>query len=359
MPSPSSNEPILLEPIYGYSRADDIPYRPSATEALADWIDAVNFIKYPSRIFIALFAAYHLSGIIVASNFVVTYASLPLIAFLLISSNCFGVIYNTVWYHRYCSHASYHFKKRFYSLLFLWTNPFVFREECYVIPHLIHHQKPEAIGDPYGPHLGWFGSYLAIESSQKVNVNMSQNTYDALVESVRHIGFPINSYPSFKQTGSLESCNYYVSRILFAQILWGLIFYTLGGLPMFLAWYSSVFVTTCVVRDFNWRGHGGNFRSQKKLGWEFDKRSRALNQRYYGFTVGEWHDNHHRYPMSANNAFLPGQVDISFQFIRLMYWLGIVESYVDARPIFERQCLGAREKGPASVSRSDASHEKS
>ena len=50
----------------------------------------------------------------------------------------------------------------------------------------------------------------------------------------------------------------------------------------------------------------------------------------------EWHDNHHEYPISASNGFLPGQIDIAFQIIKLMHRTGIVESYIDARALFER-----------------------
>ena len=95
-----------------------------------------------------------------------------------------------------------------------------------------------------------------------------------------------------------------------------------------------------IVRDVNWRGHGGNFRFQKKPGWEFETNSKALNQYFYGLTVGEWHDNHLKYPMSANNGFLLGQIDVAFQINKLMHKLGIVEeSDMDARPIFEKGCL--------------------
>jgi len=44
-------------------------------------------------------------------------------------------------------------------------------------------------------------------------------------------------------------------------------------------------------------------------------------------------------PFSANNGFLPGQIDIAFQLIKLMHRLGIVKSYIDAKPLFEKECL--------------------
>ena len=66
---------------------------------------------------------------------------------------------------------------------------------------------------------------------------------------------------------------------------------------------AAPFVNLAMVRDFNWRGHGGTYRNKKIPGWEFDSRSRALNQHAYGFLASEWHDNHHKYPYSANSGF--------------------------------------------------------
>jgi stearoyl-CoA desaturase (delta-9 desaturase) len=159
---------------------------------------------------------------------------------------------------------------------------------------------------------------------------------------ISHIGFRINSYIQFKRTGSLENLPYYFAKTTFAQLFWSVPIYFVAGLPYLMAWYSAIFIATALIRDFNWRGHGGNFRKFKKTGWEFDKRSHALNQHFYGYIASEWHDNHHNYPMSANTGFLPGQVDIAFQIIKLMHKVGIVESYVDARPIFEKECLGSK-----------------
>jgi hypothetical protein len=65
-------------------------------------------------------------------------------------------------------------------------------------------------------------------------------------------------------------------RVLFAQFFWSSIIFILGERQLLVAWYASIFVITFMIRDFNWRGHGGSFRSKKKPGWDFDSRSRAL-----------------------------------------------------------------------------------
>ena len=154
---------------------------------------------------------------------------------------------------------------------------------------------------------------------------------------MKHIGFRMNSYDDFKKTGSVEKLVYYFSRFLLGQILWSGIFFIAGGLRYLLAWYAALFVFTFLLRDFNYRGHGGNFRSEKKPGWEFDVKSKALNQHFYGFISGEWHDNHHNYPMSANSGFLAHQIDIAYLLIRLMHKFGIVGSYIDMSERFKKK----------------------
>ncbi len=107
-----------------------------------------------------------------------------------------------------------------------------------------------------------------------------------------------------------------------------------------VAWYTSVFLAVFLIRDFNWRGHGGNHASKgKKLGWEFDDKSNARNQFFYGYFASEWHDNHHKYPSSAKNGFLQGQPDLAFQIIKFLSKIGVIESYVDMSRMFKEQIL--------------------
>jgi sn-1 stearoyl-lipid 9-desaturase len=306
-------------------------------EAMTEWIDAVNFIKNPRRSLAAFNFAFHLAtGTFFV--FVLLNQLSPLkFVFMALCVSALITVYNTVWYHRYCSHQAFQFRKPYFVLPFLWTNPMVFREEAYTVPHRVHHQLTEKAGDPYGPHLGWLGSYLAVESSQKINTEIKENEYASLAESVRHIGFKANTYARFKGTGAIENVIHYGLRVLFAQLFWMSIFLYLGLASLIPAWYGSIFTASFLIRDFNWHGHGGLFRRENKPGWEFDDNSHALNQRFYGFLASEWHDNHHKFPGSANNGFQTGQPDLAFCLIRVLYRLGIVSSYTDDLPEFKKE----------------------
>lgn len=337
----SGGTPLLVAPLFGYTKDGVLPYKPTVREVIAEWIDSTNFFRDRTRALIALnFLYYCFTGVLFVI-FLAYHLSLAAILFFVVALCFVGTVYNTVWYHRYCSHAAFTFSQPYYTSLFLWTTPLVFRESTYAIPHRVHHQNSEKPGDPYGPHLGWLGNYLAIESSMKLNTSVTERQYELMVKSITHIGFKINSYSEFQKTGSVEQVGFYLSKTLFAQLFWLSLTFWSGGIAYVMAWYSAVFVATSLIRDFNWRGHGGNGGRAKELGWEFDDKSHALNQYFYGYIASEWHDNHHKYPFSANNGFLSGQIDVAFHIIQLMHRIGIVESYVDARPTFEKECLAS------------------
>jgi fatty-acid desaturase len=234
-------------------------------------------------------------------------------------TNAIGIVYNTVWYHRYCSHRAFKFRNLWFARAFLWTNPLAFREESFAIPHRIHHLKSDRPGDPYGPHLGWLGSYLAAESSQKMNRDITRQDFDRLSKSLNHIGFLKNSYEQFRRTGSVEHVWHYGARAVFANLLWILTAYAIGKWGGVVMWISAVFLFSFMLRDFNYRGHGGPFVSACK--------GKPLNHIYYGVTVGEWHDNHHEHPNLSRSGLTWWQLDIPYWIIRVMSLSGAVIHY--------------------------------
>jgi stearoyl-CoA desaturase (delta-9 desaturase) len=62
--------------------------------------------------------------------------------------------------------------------------------------------------------------------------------------------------------------------------------------------------------------------------------SLAVNQRFYGFVAGEWHNNHHAFRASANSGFGRMQPDIPFAFIKLLHRLGVVSRYTNHQSQF-------------------------
>lgn len=337
MPTSPSARPVwLLAPIYGHADADGSPHRPTATEALRELADAVNVLRDRARVFPLAFFLFHVTtGVLfVWSLTVMTWKTL-MWGFVVHQVVSLG--FQTFWYHRYCSHGAFRFSSTWFPRLLLWTNPAVLREETYAIAHRVHHQYPDVAGDPYGPHLGWFGSYLSWESLYRTNRAITERDYETLRRSFRHLAMPTNDYATFVRTGSIERVWHYAARTVTAQALFVAISYAAGGVPFVLAGYGGLFIFTFLLREFAWRGHRAPAPDRKRAGWEFDHRSLSTNSRFYGFFAAEWHDNHHRLPTSANCAVLPGQVDIVFALIRGLHRIGVVSTYHDATAALRAQ----------------------
>jgi stearoyl-CoA desaturase (delta-9 desaturase) len=307
----------LLTPTYG--DVGPSPLRPTTREVLVEWCDAIAFWRDRSRLVPALCALYHVASFGVFVFFMVSDFSIRAVAGLTLISAFIGTTYNTVWYHRYCSHRAFKFRSLFFARIFLWTNPLPFREESYVIPHRIHHSISDEPGDPHGPHLGWLGSYLANETFQKTNRDITRDEYRRLAKSLAHCGFVANSYEQFRRTGSVEHVWHYAARVLVANMFWFTLAYLAAGSFGVYAWISSVFLSWLVIRDFNFRGHS-SFLGTNGHGV-------PVNQVFYGIMGGEWHENHHQYPHLALSGLSWWQVDIPYGIIRLMKLFGIVTSY--------------------------------
>jgi stearoyl-CoA desaturase (delta-9 desaturase) len=316
----------LAEPGYGYADDRGSPYHPTVVEAAIEWLDATNFLREPARALPTACFVFHLATLGCLVAFFASFVTLGTMTFFLAASVALVTVYNTVWYHRYCTHRAFEFTHGRWTWLFLWTNPLFFREESYLFAHRQHHALSDKAGDPYGPHLGRVASYLAIESIQKYDPHITRRDFETLQRSIKHIRLRFNDYDSYRHQGSFESAAAFVTRSAFAQALWAVPIFYIGGAPYLTAWYAAVFFVMFAMRDFNWWGHGTR---PKKASWEFETSSLALNQRVYGYLASEWHNNHHEYPRSANYGFLPDHVDLAFQIIRALHFIGIVGAYRD------------------------------
>jgi stearoyl-CoA desaturase (delta-9 desaturase) len=311
--SASRRRGMLLEPTYGWG--DEAPRKPTLREILIEWLDAINFLKDKSRFVIAGYFAFHMLTAVVFVCFLILYFSLRSLGVVLGITFFIANLYNQVWYHRYCTHRSFKFRRLLFPRIFLWTNPFCFREENWVVPHRIHHLQSDQPGDPYGPHLGWLGNYLTAESQQKMNRDITAQEYDRLAKTLEHIGFPRNSYEAYKRTGSVEPLWHYALRSFVATVFWCGLGWLIAGPAGAMAWISGVFFCTFVIRDFNYRGHGGFLFKASK--------GSPTNQIFYGLT-GEWHDNHHKHPRSAREGLQWWQLDLPYWIIKAMSLCGVV-----------------------------------
>jgi sn-1 stearoyl-lipid 9-desaturase len=335
--SPTSRpQPLLVAPAYGYARSDGAPYHPTVRQAFAEWLDAMNVWRDRTRLVAFVTGSFHiLAGIaaVVYSTWYLTWESIPSRIVSTAIGLGFGVVYHSVWWHRYCTHKAFTFRSLFWARLFTWTNPLAYRDETFVIPHRIHHQTADRPGDPYTPLAGWLVCYLSAETAQRMNTQLTRAQYERLVSGLRHIGLRTNSYEDFQRTGSVEHVGTFLFKAALAQVLWVAPFAIFGGTMWVLSLYSAVFWSMFILRDFNYRGHTHEPDHAHEAGWDFGE-GLAINHRLYGYMIGEWHNNHHACPSSARMGFLRGQLDLGFLFIKFLHRVGIVTSYTDQREHF-------------------------
>lgn len=310
-----------------YSLRDENGNRKRVTvrEALIQYVHSLNFIADRRRTLHALFEFSHLLMIVPTVVFFALYISvktmLVFFAIFLFLAN----VSNTVWYHRYCSHRAFQFAHPVIPKIILWLNPLGYREEVYALVHHIHHTRADTHDDPNGPQLGWLGNYIA--SYFEIDTDVTPDQFDRIKARLAHIGMPFSTYESFRRWGCVESIAHYLARWAFATSLWLAFWYVVGGTPLLMTWLAVQFCWHAAVRDFNFRGHGTSEKPGQVDGWDFDRKTLAVNQRFYGFLAGEWHNNHHAFRASANTAFMPGQLDVPFQIIRAMKAVGLVTRY--------------------------------
>ena len=103
----------------------------------------------------------------------------------------------------------------------------------------------------------------------------------------------------------------------------GMILYYFGGMP-WLAWGVFVRVAACTTMHWfiSYFAH-----TQGPQDWIVDGAViQAHNVPIMAIpTMGEsWHSNHHAFPGSARHGLYPGQIDIGWQFVRLLEIIGLV-----------------------------------
>jgi fatty-acid desaturase len=316
---------FLTEPSYLRAHSSSSKaYRPTIKDTVRELIHALDFVHDPSHLATAIiFCSMH-STVVGLILFVFKYLTWHNFVLYMLALFMLAQFYNTLWYHRYCAHSSYSFSHPFWNKLILYLNPLFIREETYAIPHMIHHQKSDNIGDPYGPHLGRLESFYSGEVYQ-INTDISLDEYNLLVARIKHIGLSINSYEDFKSQHSMEKLSAYLIRMFTAQLVWSALWYSLGGYGFVTAWYAAIFVMLFLIKDFNWVGHAGYVVNKRKKGRNNKPSGTPINQRTYGYLASEWHMNHHRYPQAARTGITIQQLDFAYWVLKFLKKINIVK----------------------------------
>ncbi|HEY0299184.1 MAG TPA: fatty acid desaturase, partial [Arachidicoccus sp.] len=240
-------------------------------------------------------------------------------------------------------HGAYTFKNNFWRFI---TQQLVIKtvfEEIYAVSHHVHHAKSDEPGDPYNANAGFLYCFLADANHQPINRNLSEEDYARVVNLMKHTGVKPNTYAQYKKWGTIDS----PGRVLLSWALnwgfWFAVLYLIGqylmggqGIGLASAIFGSAFVWTAGVRTFNYEGHGKG-KDKRVDGVDFNRKDMSINQIWPGYVAGEWHNNHHLYPASARSGFLGYQLDLAYVYVRVLHFLGGVDSYRDSKKQFIEQ----------------------
>ena len=331
---------VLQQPSYGWENDKGELIKPSTRELCAEAFSRINIFR-DKKNWISLISwvmAFCMLPFFVL--FLVRYFTLPhLLAFILYSMIIMST-HGTIWFHRYCTHKAYTFSHPIWR--FITQNLVIktFPEEMYVVSHHVHHAKSDLPGDPYNAKAGLLYCMLAEVNHQSIDKNMTELNYNKAARFMKHTGIVMNNYQAYLKWGSLASPYYTVAIWLGNWAFWYTVFYLIGGNGLACTMFGATMFWTIFVRAFNFTGHGKG--EVKHLdGIDFDRRNLSINQTRPGLFSGEWHNNHHLYPVSARAGFLPYQLDLAWVYIYSMHKIGVVSSYNDSKKEFLEKYKGS------------------
>lgn len=217
-------------------------------------------------------------------------------------------------YHRYFSHKAFKMSRGWQFVFTLLAMTAIQRGPLWwAAHHREHHLNSDEPGDPHSPHHGGFlWSHMGWFLSHK-NFHLKKER--------------IQDFSAYPELVFLDRFDCLVP-IVFGLVLYGIgfllenLFPTLGttGLQLFI-WgfcistvcvYHATFSINSIAHKLGKKPHVT--KDQSRNNWLL-----AL------LTFGEgWHNNHHRYPVSARQGFRWWQVDFTYYILKFLNFLGII-----------------------------------
>lgn len=327
---------VLQAPSYGWQDKSGTLIKPTHGQILREFFSRLNIFK-TSKNWLPFFSWLKVLCLIpFFMLFVFHFFSVYMLLAAFLYSMIIMGTHGTIWHHRYCTHGAYKFRNNFWRFFTQNLTLNVIPEEIYVISHHVHHSKSDLPGDPYNAEAGFLYCFLADVNHQPIAKNLSEADYGRVKLLMQHTGIKGNTYAQYQRWGSYVNPARAILSWLCNWSFWYLAFYLLGGHALACTLFGAAGFWAIGVRTFNYEGHGKGSGIQRE-GIDFNDRDKSVNQIWPGFVAGEWHNNHHLFPKSARSGFKPMQLDLAWQYIRVMHRFGAVKSYRDSKKQFNAQ----------------------
>ena len=222
----------------------------------------------------------------------------------------------TAFYHRYFSHRSYMVSRAMQLLMAIAGCTAGQRGPLWwASHHRAHHANSDANADPHSPrhgflhsHLLWFlrpGNFSAQDHRIR---DLLRYPELRVLEKIGWLPFVL-LFPACYALGHLLEQHYPAMNTNGWQLLiWG------GFVSTVFLYHATYTINSlahiCGSRRFNTRDDSRN------------------NYWLALLTLGEgWHNNHHRYPVSAMQGFYHGETDVSYMLLRALAAFGLVSNF--------------------------------
>lgn len=327
---------VLKRPRYGFEKTGEL-YFPTKEEYQAEIKERLNVLRDRKNWITVFSILTTLLLLIPLALFGIFYFDLKILLISICYTMIIKNVHCTAYLHRFVSHKAFQIKNAFWLFLFRHATVKVISEEIYGISHLVHHAKSEKPGDPYNALGGWAYCFFAEITHNPIAHDLSKENYTRTANLLKHTGIRLNSYEEYKRWGTVSHPLFLLLTYLGNWVFWFSAFYFLfGNIAYPLAFFGMSGIWAISIRNFNFKGHGSG-EDRHKEGRDFYKKDLSVNIPLAGYAAGEWHNNHHAYPTSARNDFLPNQPDFTFYTIYLFYKLGIVTKYIDKKEQFLKE----------------------
>jgi len=324
---------VLDPPAYGWSDTNGNLSKPTPKQIFTEFFSRLNIFKSRKN----WLPFYSWSKVLISVPFLMLfifqYFSWGLLAVAFVYSMIIMGTHGTIWHHRYCTHNSYTFRNKFWRFFTQNLTISMIPEEIYVVSHHVHHEKSDMPGDPYNASGGFLYCFLADVNHQPIAKDLTEADYQRAVKLMVNTGITPNTYTQYLKWGSIANPYRTMLSWMLNWGFWGIVFFLTGGFGLVCAVFGAAGVWAVGVRTFNYEGHGKG-KDMRRDNYDFSREDMSINQLWPGYVAGEWHNNHHLYPVSARTGFLPHQFDLAWCYIRLMYALGPVKSFKDSKVEF-------------------------
>lgn len=327
---------VLEPPSYGWQDEQGNLIKPSPKQIFREFLSRINVFKNRKNwlSFISWFQILCLTPFFLL--FVFKFLTWQLFIVGFVYSMILMGTHGTIWYHRYCTHRAYRFTNNFWRFVTQHLVIKVVPEETYAVSHHVHHAKSDMPGDPYNASAGFLYCFLADTNHQPINRNLSREDYAKTVNLLAHTGVKPNSYEQYQKWGSIVHPVTFVVEWVLNWAFWYGVFFLIGGHALACTIFGAASFWAIGVRTFNYEGHGKG-EDKRKDGVDYNRLDMSINQVWPGFVAGEWHNNHHLFPKSAQSGFLPYQVDFAWYYVKFLSMIGGVSSYNNAKKQFLEQ----------------------